>query len=130
MISWLQGQALNIGLGLGITFALGWGIKKLPDIMSKWLSDKIDKALSAGDDIDDDLVLHICEWAERKIAREFPNGQSGKLKYKMVADKLIAMLPLSIRPFVSSKNEKIAEVIEANVERLKEELHRRSEVEP
>jgi hypothetical protein len=116
---------LNIGIGLGLTFVLGYGVKKLPDIMSKWLAEQIDKALSAGDDIDDDIVLDLCYWAERKIEREFPNGQGGKLKYALVADKFIAMLPITVRPFVSGKNEKIAEVIEANVERLKADLKNR-----
>ena len=126
MIDWIRTQALNIGVGLGLTAVLMYGVKKLPDILSSWLSDKIDKVLDAGDDIDDELVLQLCYWAERKIEREFPNGQGGKLKYALVADKFIALLPLTIRPFLSGKNEKIAAVIEANVERLKADLKART----
>ena len=126
MIEWIQTQAINIGVGLGLTFILAYGAKKLPDILSSWLSDKIDKVLDAGDDIDDELVLQLCYWAERKIEREFPNMAAGSLKYQMVAEKLIALLPISVRPFVSGKNEKIAAVIEANVERLKADLKART----
>lgn len=126
MINWLQGQAAQLLVGIGLAVAMGWAVKKLPDIMSKWLADKIDKALDAGDDIDDELVLQLCYWAERKLEREFPNGAAGELKYKMVADKFISLLPLTVRPFVSGKNKKIAEVIEANVERLKEDLAKRN----
>ena len=126
MIEWIQTQAINIGVGLGLTFILAYGVKKLPDIMSKWLAEQIDKALDSGDGIDDDLILHICEWAEAKIERTFPNGKGGELKYQMVADKFVSMLPLTVRPFVSGKNEKIAAVIEANVERLKADLKART----
>lgn len=126
MINWLQGQAAGIGGGLVLLGVMWYAKKRLPNLMSKWLTDKIDKALDAGDDIDDELVLQICYWAERKMERAFPNGKAGELKYKMVADKLIALMPLSVRPFISGKNQKISEVIEANVERLKADLAKRN----
>lgn len=126
MFDWLQAQAINIGASFAVTLLLWFGAKKLPNILSNWLSAQIDKVLSAGDDIDDELVLQLCYWAERKLDRDFPNLKAGPVKYLMVADKLISLLPISIRPFVSARNKKIAEVIELNVERLKDELRDRT----
>ena len=117
---------LQLGAGLAASVALAWAVKKLPDIIAAWVSAQIDKALSAGDDIDDELVIALCRWAEKKAEKEFPNGDAGEKKYQMVAAKLVAMLPLSVRPFVSANTARIAEVIEVNVERLQKELAEKS----
>ncbi len=113
---------LGIGASLTAGAAFAWANKKLPDMMAGWVDAQIVKALSSGDDIDDELVLALCRWAEKKIALEFPCGGMGKMKYQLVAQKLISFLPLSVRVFASKNSDKIASLIEANVERLQKEL--------
>lgn len=114
--------AIGVVAGIAVGAGLAWAKKKLPDLLGGYVSRRIDDALAVGDDIDDELVLALCRWAEKKAEREFPAGAAGAQKYQMVADKLIAMLPLSVRPFASVRSAKIAEVIEVNVARLKVEL--------
>lgn len=114
--------AVGIVAGLVVGAALTWAKKRLPEMIAGYAAKRIDDALAAGDDADDELVLALCRWAEKKVTKEFPDGLPGDMKYKLVADKLVALMPISIRPFISSRSEKIAEVIEANVSRLKTEL--------
>jgi hypothetical protein len=107
---WLAGIAIGAGLS--------WLANKLPDILADWLDAEINKALAAGDAADDALILALCRWAEAKL----PNGSSGEAKYQLVAQKLIALLPLPIRAFATPNTARIAQVIEANVAALQAEL--------
>ncbi len=114
--------ALGLAAGAAVTAGLAWLKAKLPDMLAGYVDARIDDALAAGDDIDDELVLALCHWAERKAEREFPAGTAGAQKYALVADRLISFLPITLRPFVSPKSAALAAVIEANVERLQAEL--------
>lgn len=98
----------------------------IPDKVSEQLGIYIDKAFEAGDDIDDKWLLATVEWAESKLAIEFPNGGGGADKYALVAsmllEKLSPMLPIYIRPFLKIDNEKIKEMIENTVLKMKSKL--------
>ena len=129
MIGWIQGHAVDIATAIAIAAGMMWAIRKLPGIWGSWLEKQIVKIFDAGDDIDDELVLAICHWAEKKIAKEFPEGKElGQQKYKMVADKLISLLPLHWRILVNAKSETLAKVIEANVVKMKEILAKQKPV--
>lgn len=99
---------------------------KLLDMGAAKLDSYIDKAFEAGDDIDDELMLAFCIWAEKKWSVAFPDGGKGEEKYAAVASRVIALiapkLPIYLQPLLKVDNAKLKEIIEKYVARMKEIL--------
>lgn len=128
IITWIA--ALG-GSAIVSKYAYDYLSDKLPTVWANLLSSYIDKAFYAGDDIDDKLMVALCLWAEEKIERKFPNQKMGAEKYALVAaeflNKIKANVPAIIAPFIDINNEKIKEVIEKNVIKMKELLAQKAE---
>ena len=130
MIESLQGWLIAAGAGIVIGILFRFCQKKLPKIIGKWLDDRIDIFFALGGPAEDKLIYAIVEYAEYYFKKEFPSGGAGREKYKFVADKIISMLmPVLNFPVISilkksvlSKSDKIAKIIEANVEKVKKTL--------
>lgn len=95
-------------LGAAAAFALPFLLTKLPD----WLASEEDKLLTKaleqlGPD-DEELVLAMVKWAERKV----PGSNLGHVKYRAVAEMVSARFPL-----ISA--DKLVQMIESAVDKMK-----------
>lgn len=107
--SWEQ-----IAVAAAICGALGWSIKKIPDILAAKAIELIEKAFAMGSPSDDKLFVAMLVWAEER----FGPG-SGAVKAAFLVDKVVALLPVQYRIFVTAKvRAKILELFQKSFDRL------------
>jgi len=106
MIELLKGY----GTGIAIGFALAYAIKVIPNLVSKYTQNYIQTLLNKGGVYEDVLLLTHIWYAEHLIGKG-----AGKDKFKIVANKMIAGLPVFVRVFITKNNPKIIELINKTV---------------
>jgi hypothetical protein len=89
-------NAVNIGVTAGIALALGVALKKLPDMLEAKVQAAIDKLFAMGDAADDEFLVAAIHWAESKYG-----AGSGAVKAQACVDKILGLLPVHYRLFVS-----------------------------
>ena len=99
MLAQLQAHLHAWLYGAGMLIVLGALIKSVP----KLVEDKVKAALAAlfasGDPADKAWMVATCVWAEAKYG-----PASGAAKAQAVVDKILGLLPLQYRLFVSDKS--------------------------
>jgi hypothetical protein len=105
-------QSWIIG-GTGIVL-LGLAVKYAPEFLASQEDRLLTGLLDRGDDADDELLLAIVKWADKKI----PGGQQGHLKYQAAANLISARFPLL-------SADKLDELIEKAVDRMKAKAEER-----
>ena len=107
MMDWVQQHGTILAAGL----AVGYAIKKVPDMLADMAAKRLEAAFAAGDDADDELIasvtLAVVTWTEKK----FPQSGTGGQKFGAAAEKLTAIWPWLPK-------EKIATLIEQSVDRM------------
>jgi len=124
IIGWLSSKAVGIGIGAIIPIAFMVGKKYIPNLIAKFVSKNLDKGFNDIELIKDEkekelirgIALSLVRYAEYKI----PDKDAGKEKYKLVAEKLVYILP-----FLKGQEEKISDLIENAVFAMDNELKKR-----
>lgn len=101
-------------IGGTATVLLGLAAKYLPDLLANQEDRLLTGLLAKGDEADDELLLAIVKWADKKI----PGGQQGHLKYQAAANLVAARFPLL-------SADKLDELIEKAVDRMKAKAEER-----
>ena len=118
-MEWIQNHLINIGMTSGIFLVLGILLKKLPDILETKIKTALDALFTQGDAADDAFIVASIKWAEAKLG-----PGTGAAKANLVVDKIIAMLPIQYRLFVSEKSRKRAiELFQLSFDRIIETMH-------
>lgn len=98
-MEWLQSHVISIGLTSGIFLVLGIALKKIPTLLETKVQAAIDKLFDKGDAADDQFLIAAITWAEAKYG-----PGSGEVKAKFCVDKILSLLPIAYRPFVTEKS--------------------------
>lgn len=115
-MEWIQGQVISIGVGLVISFGLGWMITKLPDYFAKKFEEAFERLFAAGSAKDDKLFCSMLIWSE-----ETYGPGTGEQKAKAVTGWLMAKVPLQYRIFCGDKVKlKVEEFFHKTFDRLEE----------
>lgn len=97
----LQGlidNAQSILIGAVLLGILAAAIKKVPAMLEENAKMALGKLFMAGDAADDAWLIATIKWAEAKYG-----AGTGEQKAKAVVDKIISLLPLKYRIFVTQK---------------------------
>lgn len=97
-MEWLKNNVMMMVVSFGSIAVMGMIIRALPDILEKRISDALDKLFLMGDPADDAWLVATIEWAEAKYGQG-----SGEIKANAVVTKIIGLLPIHYRLFVSDK---------------------------
>ena len=95
-------------IGIATTLLVGLAVKQIPGLLASQVKTGIDKLLAEGDDADDELILAMVKWADKKI----PGSGQGHVKYLAVANLVAARFPWF-------KAEQVCALIEASVDKVK-----------
>lgn len=104
----------NILVGLVLSGCMIGIAAFLPGLIARKFGSALDAALAQGDENDDELVLAMVKWAEKKL----PDPNTGKDKYRAVANLVAARFPLL-------KADQIEALIEETVSRMEAEAAKR-----
>lgn len=118
MIDWIQNNMVMAGVALGLSALLAYGMKNLPKLIEEKVSKAIDDLFAMGDAADQKWLLATIEWAEAKYG-----PGTGATKASAVVDKILALLPLKYKAFVSKANrDKAVALFQASFDRLEATL--------
>lgn len=114
MLEALTGNITHVVTGFVFIAVLGIAIKKIPAMIEEKARAAVDKLFAAGDAADDVFLIAAIKWAEAKYG-----PGSGKAKADAVVNKIIALLPVQYRLFVTAGvKAKITELFQASFDRL------------
>lgn len=97
-MEWIQTHLLTAGASIAILAVLGMLIKRIPALLEGKAIAALEYMFEKGDAADDAWLLATIRWAEAKYG-----PGSGEVKAKAVVDKIVALLPLKYRVFLSGK---------------------------
>lgn len=112
----LKAKGAGIAMGVGATLVAGLLVKVIPGIVSKQVGKKLDDLLDSDKPEDVEFLTALVKWVEIKT----PDRGQGEEKFAKVVDKVVKMFP-----FMSSRKEQLATMIEEAVWRVDEELDKR-----
>ena len=113
MLEFLQTHSGWIEIFLA-TVVLGWTAKKMPAYVEAKAIAALDALFAAGDDADVAFFIAAIRWAEAKYG-----PKSGKEKADAVVTKIIALLPMQYRIFVTrGLKDKAIEMFQETFDRL------------
>ena len=97
-MNWIQSHLIQLILPLVFMAIMGMLIKALPDILEKRISEALEKLFLMGDPNDDAWLVANIKWAEAKYG-----AGTGAVKAGAVVSKILSLLPIQYRLFVSDK---------------------------
>ena len=113
-MDWITNNIINIGITSGLFLLLGIAIKKLPGLIESKVQKAIEDMFQAGDAADDAFIVAAIKWAEYKYG-----PGTGETKAKACVGKIIDLLPVQYRVFVSEKSRNRAiELFQQSFDRL------------
>lgn len=113
LIAAIKGKALLALAGIGGAAAAALLARLIPKLIGKYAEQYLERALDMRNAEDRELVMALVKFAEKKI----PDAGTGKEKYRMVAAKIVRMLPV-----MKNHEERIGQMIEDAVSKLDKEL--------
>jgi hypothetical protein len=114
MIDWIQQHLIIAGITLGFLVVLGIALKAIPAMLEEKAMAALNFLFEKGDAADDEWLCATIKWAEAKYG-----AKSGAQKAAAVVDKIINLLPIQYRLFISGKvRAKAAELFQACFDRL------------
>ena len=114
MITWIQQYLVIAGIALGLLVVMGIALKVIPAMLEEKAMAALNFLFEKGDAADDEWLCATIKWAQAKYG---PN--SGAQKAAAVVDKILNLLPLQYRIFISGKvRTKAAELFQACFDRL------------
>lgn len=104
----------NWAIGLAVLGGVGILAKNLPGLLESKASAALDDLFAKGDANDDALLVAMLTWAEQKYG-----PGTGAIKAKACVDKMVSMIPLRYRIFVTEKvKAKALLLVQASFDRL------------
>lgn len=91
-------NAQSIIIGAVLLGVLAAAIKKIPAMLEEKAKTALGKLFAAGDAADDAWLIATVRWAEAKYG-----AGTGEQKAKAVVDKIIGLLPIKYKIFVTQK---------------------------
>ena len=118
MMEWIQSNLIATGAAMALAAGLGYALKNLPKYLEEKVSKAIDDLFAMGDEADDAFILAAMVWAEAKYG-----PGTGPAKAAAVVDKILSLLPLKYRAFVSKGNrDKAVALFQASFDRIESTL--------
>ena len=115
MTEWITTHLTSIVAPLAVVAALGYALKKIPDILANKAIEYMEKAFAVGDPNDDILFVAILVWIEKKMG-----NATGPEKLAALVEKAVNLIPLPYRLFVNDKAKgRARELLQAVYDRLK-----------
>lgn len=99
MMEWIQSNLIATGASMAIAAGLGYALKNLPKYLEEKVSKAIDDLFAMGDAADDAFLVAAIKWAEAKYG-----PGTGPAKAQAVVDKILGLLPVHYRLFVTDKS--------------------------
>ena len=113
-MNWIHAQLMAVVIPLGLLAALGAALKALPGLLEAKASAALDKLFAQGDKADDAWIVATIQWAEAKYG-----AGSGKQKAAACVDKLMGLVPLQYRLFITpAVKDKAVALFQASFDRL------------
>lgn len=97
-MDFIQTHLLQIAVPLGIVAVLGAALKALPKLLEAKVLAALEYLFEKGDAADDKWLIATIVWAEEKYG-----AGTGKVKAEAVVAKVISLLPVQYRLFMSDK---------------------------
>ena len=97
-MNWIQSHLVTAGASLAILSLLGMLVKKLPSLLEAKAISALEYMFERGDAADDAWLIATIRWAEAKYG-----AGTGEAKARAVVGKIVALLPLKYRVFLSGK---------------------------
>jgi hypothetical protein len=114
MIAFIQSHLLAIAVPLALLAGIGAAMKVLPTLLEAKAIATLDYLFAHGDAADDAFVVATIRWAEAKYG-----PASGAVKAAAVVDKIVGLLPVQYRLFLTDKaRAKAVELFQACFDRL------------
>lgn len=114
MIDFIQSHILAIGVPLALLAGIGAAMKVLPSLLEAKAIAALDYLFAHGDAADDAWLVATIRWAEAKYG-----PASGAAKATAVVDKIVGLLPVQYRLFLTDKaRAKAVELFQACFDRL------------
>jgi hypothetical protein len=98
MINYIQTHIMQIGIPIAIVAGIGALIKVVPAYLESKAVAGLEYLFNKGDSVDDDWLIATIKWAEAKYG-----PGTGAVKAKAVVDKMVSLLPIAYRAFMSDK---------------------------
>jgi hypothetical protein len=99
MLEFINHNLINIAVTAGVGLALGLALKSLPKLLETKVASALEALFQSGDAADDKWMIATIVWAEAKLG-----PGTGAAKATLVVDKILGLLPLQYRLFVSDKS--------------------------
>jgi len=97
-MEWIQQNLMLVAVPLGIVAALAAAIKFLPGYLENKAMAALEYLFEKGDAADDAWLCATIKWAEAKYG-----PRTGAMKAAAVTDKIIGLLPVQYRIFITGK---------------------------
>ena len=97
MLEFINHNLINIAVTAGVGLALGLALKSLPKLLETKVASALEALFQSGDPADKAWMVATCVWAEAKYG-----PASGAAKAQAVVDKILGLLPIQYRLFVSA----------------------------
>jgi len=99
MLEFINHNLVNIAVTAGVGLAIGAALKALPQLLESRVRAALEALFKAGDPADDVWMVATITWAEAKLG-----PGTGAAKAALVVDKILGLLPVRYRLFVSAKS--------------------------
>ena len=113
-MEWIQYHVLQIVVPVALLAGIGAALKVLPGLLEAKAMAALDYLFAQGDAADDAWLCASIKWAEAKYG-----VSSGAIKADAVVNKIVALLPIQYRVFLSDKAKaRAVEMFQACFDRL------------
>jgi hypothetical protein len=118
MIAFIQHNLISVGITAGIAMGLGVAIKALPKLLEAKVQAALEFLFNSGDAADKAWFIATCVWAEQKYG-----PGSGAVKAQVVVNKILGLLPLRYRYFISDASKaKAIELFQKSFDAIEAEV--------
>jgi hypothetical protein len=120
MFEHIIANAQSIAIAGGLALVMGLAAKKLPAMLEAKVKAALERLFERGDAADDAWLIATIVWAEAKLG---PNA--GAAKAALVVDRIIGLLPMQYRVFVTKGvREKAVTMFQASYDRVMAAAHK------